>query len=218
MNLSSLTGGWRCTTGDGAKQCRDSGDCSQELETTGKHLVLRRAIMAGRCWLESSLDRSSKLGLEVLQRAKRRSETWKSVGTSHRDDSGTEKHTEVLEHPAAHMTLDSAFAKIVECMSETSNQCKRVYRSASAAELRDQERTHVCRFHAKQHLQTSRQIQTTTLTSKRAHYTGLSEPEDFLIEVSPGTYAITAAMQDAGPQTRVVHINAGESMRLTFNL
>lgn len=47
---------------------------------------------------------------------------------------------------------------------------------------------------------------------------GLSEPEDFLIDVSPGTYAITAAMQDAGPQTRVVHVNAGESMRLTFNL
>lgn len=51
--------------------------------------------MAGRCWLESSLDRSSKLGLEVLQRARRRSETWKSVGSSRRNDSGTEKHTEV---------------------------------------------------------------------------------------------------------------------------
>ncbi|XP_058243124.1 A-kinase-interacting protein 1 isoform X1 [Hemibagrus wyckioides] len=170
--------------------------------------------MAGRCWLESSLDRSSKLGIEVLQRARRRSERWKSVRASHRDHSGSEKHTEVLEHPATRMTLDDAFAKIVECMSETSNQCKTFYRSASAAELREQERAHVCRFHAK----TSRQIQTTTLTSKRAQYTGLSEPEDFLIEVSPGTYAITAAMQDAGPQTRVVHVNAGESTRLTFNL
>lgn len=29
-----------------------------------------------------------------------------------------------LEHPTAHMTLDNAFAKIMECMSETSNQCK----------------------------------------------------------------------------------------------
>ncbi|KAM9481427.1 A-kinase-interacting protein 1 [Clarias gariepinus] len=174
--------------------------------------------MAGRCWLESSLDRSSKLGLEVLQRAKRRSETWKSVGTPHRDHHGTEKHTEILEHSATHMTLDKAFAKIVECMSETSNQCKKFYRSASAAELQGQERTHVCRFHAYDLRQTSRQIENTTLTSKGAHYTGLSEPEDFLIEVSPGTYAITAAMQDAGLQTRVVHINAGESMRLAFNL
>ncbi|XP_053533929.1 A-kinase-interacting protein 1 isoform X2 [Ictalurus punctatus] len=158
-------------------------------------------IMAGRCWLDASLDRSSKLGLEVLQRAKRRSESLKNVGSSHRDDSCTEKHTEDLEHPAAHMTLDNAFAKIMECMSETSNQCKRFYRSASAAELCEQERTHVCRFHAKQLLQTSRQIQTTTITSKRAHYTALM----------PG-------MQDAGPQTRVVHISAGESMSLTFNL
>lgn len=38
--------------------------------------------MAGRCWLESTLDRSSKLGLEVLQRAKRRSQTCKSERTS----------------------------------------------------------------------------------------------------------------------------------------
>ncbi|KAF4091626.1 hypothetical protein AMELA_G00039070 [Ameiurus melas] len=51
--------------------------------------------MAGRCWLEASLDRSSKLGLEVLQRAKRRSESRKNVGSSHRDDSCTEKHTEL---------------------------------------------------------------------------------------------------------------------------
>ncbi|XP_053478941.1 A-kinase-interacting protein 1 [Ictalurus furcatus] len=187
-------------------------------KTSRVPVIRRRVIMAGRCWLDASLDRSSKLGLEVLQRAKRRSESWKNVGSSHGDDSCTEKHTEDLEHPAAHMTLDNAFAKIMECMSETSNQCKRFYRSASAAELHEQERTHMCRFHAKQLLRTSRQIQTTTLTSKRAHYTALSEPEDFLIEVSPGTYAITAGMQDAGPQTRVVHISAGESMRLTFNL
>ncbi|KAI5098134.1 A-kinase-interacting protein 1, partial [Silurus meridionalis] len=175
-----------------------------------------KAIMAGRCWLEASLDRSSKLGLEVLQKAKRRSKTWRSGGSSctRRDTS----HAEVLDHSAAHMTLDNAFAKIVECMSETSHQCKRFYSSASAAELHQQEQTHVCRFHSKRLLQTSSQIQTTALTSKRVYSTGLSEPEDFLIEVSPGTYAVTAAMQEAGPQTRVVHIDAGESMRLTFDL
>lgn len=47
---------------------------------------------------------------------------------------------------------------------------------------------------------------------------GSSESEDFLIEVSPGTYSITAAMQDTKPQTKTVRINAGESMNLTFNL
>ncbi len=47
---------------------------------------------------------------------------------------------------------------------------------------------------------------------------GSSEPEDFLIEVSPGTYSITAAMQDAKPQTKTVRINAGESTSLTFKL
>lgn len=33
-------------------------------------------------------------------------------------------YSKFLEHPAAQMSLDDAFAKIVECMSETSNQCK----------------------------------------------------------------------------------------------
>lgn len=33
-------------------------------------------------------------------------------------------YSKFLEHPAARMSLDDAFAKIVECMSETSNQCK----------------------------------------------------------------------------------------------
>ncbi|XP_060734009.1 A-kinase-interacting protein 1 isoform X2 [Tachysurus vachellii] len=127
--------------------------------------------MADRSWLEDSLGRSSKLGLEVLQRAKRRSETLKSDRLYHRNDSGTEKHSEVLEHPAACMTLDNAFAKIAMCMSETSNQCKKFYRSAE--ELHEQDRAHVCRFHGKRLLQASRQFQATSLTSKRAHYTVL---------------------------------------------
>uniref|UniRef100_A0A8C8FB61 Uncharacterized protein n=1 Tax=Oncorhynchus tshawytscha TaxID=74940 RepID=A0A8C8FB61_ONCTS len=45
-----------------------------------------------------------------------------------------------------------------------------------------------------------------------------SSPEDFHIDVSPGTYKITAGTQDSQQQTRVVRINAGESMNLTFHL
>ncbi|XP_062860799.1 A-kinase-interacting protein 1 isoform X2 [Trichomycterus rosablanca] len=173
--------------------------------------------MAGRSWLESSLDRSSKLGLEVLERSKRRSVNWKSVRSSIRS-SKKEKQSEVQEDLAVRMSLDHAFAKIVECMSETTSQCQNFYRSVGATELSERERNHVYRFHSQQLPQISGRSQHASMTSKEACCTGLSEPEDFLIEVSPGTYAVTAAMQDAGPKTRVVHINAGESMRLTFNL
>lgn len=42
--------------------------------------------------------------------------------------------------------------------------------------------------------------------------------EDFYIEVSPGTYAITASLPEAHQQTQLVTIRAGESVDLTFNL
>lgn len=45
--------------------------------------------MAGQSWMESSLQRSSKLGLEVLERAKRRSVDWSTARQS------SQKHHEV---------------------------------------------------------------------------------------------------------------------------
>lgn len=42
--------------------------------------------------------------------------------------------------------------------------------------------------------------------------------EDFFIEVTPGTYAITASMPESQQQTQLVSIKAGESVNLTFNL
>lgn len=46
----------------------------------------------------------------------------------------------------------------------------------------------------------------------------LSSPsEDYVIEVSPGTYAITASMAESEQQTQMVNVKAGESFKLTFN-
>lgn len=42
--------------------------------------------------------------------------------------------------------------------------------------------------------------------------------EDFYIEVSPGTYAITASVPEAQQQTQLVSVKAGESINLTFNI
>uniref|UniRef100_W5K8H5 A kinase (PRKA) interacting protein 1 n=1 Tax=Astyanax mexicanus TaxID=7994 RepID=W5K8H5_ASTMX len=178
----------------------------------------RTASMSGQSWLESSLQRSSKLGLEVLERAKRRSVDWPSVRRPNRKHNAKEKHAEVQEELCVHegLDLDRAFSRIVQHMSETTHQCKNFYKSSSAAKVSEQEKSHVCRFHSQQ--SPSGQHRPTNSTFRKAQYTGLSEPEDFLIEVSPGTYSVTAAMQDASPQTRVVHISAGESKSLTFDL
>ncbi|XP_037395890.1 A-kinase-interacting protein 1 isoform X2 [Pygocentrus nattereri] len=151
--------------------------------------VMRQPLStAGQSWLESSLQRSSKLGLEVLERAKRRSVDWSSARVPNQKRRAKEKHGENF------------------------------YKSVGSAKASEREKNHVCRFHSLHLPHTSRRTQPAAFASRRAHCTGLSEPEDFLIEVSPGTYSITAAVQDAGPQTRVVRINAGESKRLTFNL
>ncbi|XP_066541384.1 A-kinase-interacting protein 1 [Hoplias malabaricus] len=179
---------------------------------------MKKPSMAAQSWWETSLQRSSRLGREVLERAKRRSVDWPNERRPNQKHSEKEERRQVLEDPCVSASLDQAFDRIVQHMSETSRQCKNFYHTVGAAKVSEKEKTHMCRFHTPQLLQATSRCQPTTMTSTRVHYTGLSEPEDFLIEVSPGTYAITAEMQDAGPQTRVVHINAGESKNLRFDL
>ncbi|XP_030646779.1 A-kinase-interacting protein 1 [Chanos chanos] len=167
--------------------------------------------MASQSWLESSLRRSSRMGREVLERAQRRSVDWSSVRLSTRPEYSV-KRVETQED-LVHSNLDKAFAAIVEIMTETSNQCKNFYQSANLAKASNQEKTHVCRYHSLRVPGTSQQTPT-----ERSRVPVSSEPEDFLIEVSPGTYAITAGMQDVSSQTQVVRVDAGESRTLTFNL
>ncbi|KAK2894636.1 hypothetical protein Q8A67_011865 [Cirrhinus molitorella] len=167
--------------------------------------------MASESWLESSLRRSSKLGQEVLEKAKRRSV--RRSNTRPRP-SVFDPNERKSERDISHLNLDHAFAKIVEYMSETTRQCKKFYETVHLAQ--PSEREHICRYHSQQMLKTADQKQNASTAIKRD--IGSSEPEDFLIEVSPGTYSITAVMQDTKPQTKTVRINAGESMSLTFNL
>ncbi|NWZ72263.1 AKIP1 protein, partial [Acrocephalus arundinaceus] len=42
--------------------------------------------------------------------------------------------------------------------------------------------------------------------------------KDFYIEVSPGTYSVTAISEDMVEQTHVVDVNAGQSIDVTFVL
>lgn len=53
-------------------------------------------------------------------------------------------------------------------------------------------------------------------SSSQGHVSPASE--DFFIEVSPGTYTVTAGMPDSQQQTQLVSVKAGESVDLTFNL
>uniref|UniRef100_A0A4W5QUC7 A kinase (PRKA) interacting protein 1 n=1 Tax=Hucho hucho TaxID=62062 RepID=A0A4W5QUC7_9TELE len=166
--------------------------------------------IARQAWqMELSLLRSARLGLEVLERASRRSVDWSGANpypstTSKDDNAGSDE----VQGDSAHTSLDDAFETIAEFMAQTTYQCKNFYMSET--EPMENERTHVCRYHSQSHQRPGTSLQT------RKH--AQSSPEDFHIEVSPGTYKITAGTQDSQQQTRVVRINAGESMNLTFHL
>ncbi|KAF7658218.1 hypothetical protein LDENG_00015760 [Lucifuga dentata] len=164
--------------------------------------------MASQACLESSLRRSASLGLEVLERASRRRVDWTNVSQT---SLATDQHTQKLKR--IRTNLDDAFDTIAEFMAQTTYQCKKFYESDSCTEPSNNERSHVCRFHSRP--ETSRSAPP---SSKRVKASYNKSGEDFYIEVSPGTYAVTASVPESPQQTRLVNINAGESVNLTFNL
>ncbi|XP_070828619.1 A-kinase-interacting protein 1 isoform X1 [Chaetodon trifascialis] len=176
--------------------------------------------MAGQAWLESSLRRSASLGLEVLERASRRSVDWTSTGASQTPTS-TDEDTQIpVEVPRPRTELDDVFATIADFMAQTTHQCKRFYQSGCCVEPTDTERSHVSRFHTRSPAETTTPVLSTRKHAKVPSNRGAVSPaaEDFFIEVSPGTYAITASMPESQKQTQLVSVKAGESINLTFNL
>ncbi|XP_040894556.1 A-kinase-interacting protein 1 [Toxotes jaculatrix] len=167
--------------------------------------------MASQAWLESSLRRSASLGLEVLERASRRSIDWTSTGAS-QTPSTTDEDTQIPVK-RTHTELSDAFATIAEFMAQTTYQCKRFYESGCCTEPTDNERYHVTRFHTR-----PAAGKTTPAPPTGKHVRVSAAVEDFYLEVSPGTYAITASIPSSRQQTQLVSVKAGESINLTFNL
>ncbi|KAM3870101.1 A-kinase-interacting protein 1 [Diretmus argenteus] len=159
--------------------------------------------MANQAWLEFSLRRSATLGLEVLERASRRSvDRFQTPTTTDGDALNPVKRTD--------SDLNDAFETIAAFMAQTTHQCQKFYESGSCSEPSDTERTHVSRFHT--------HPATGTTPPNRKHDCASAVGEDFYVEVYPGTYAVTAGLPDSNQQTQTVSINAGESVNLTFNL
>uniref|UniRef100_A0A3P9N911 A-kinase interacting protein 1 n=1 Tax=Poecilia reticulata TaxID=8081 RepID=A0A3P9N911_POERE len=73
--------------------------------------------MASQAWLEFSLRRSGRLGLEVLERASRRDVDWTGIRAS--QTSATEVGTRSYRSE-----LRDAFANITSFMAQTSHHCQ----------------------------------------------------------------------------------------------
>uniref|UniRef100_A0A3Q2ZY56 A-kinase interacting protein 1 n=1 Tax=Kryptolebias marmoratus TaxID=37003 RepID=A0A3Q2ZY56_KRYMA len=104
--------------------------------------------MAHPAWLESSLRRSGRLGLEVLERASRRSVDWTGTVAPQIPPTTSDEDAHVSAK-GTRSELDEAFASIAEFMTQTTCRCKRYYECGHCSEPSDAEKTHMSRFHSR---------------------------------------------------------------------
>ncbi|XP_049579717.1 A-kinase-interacting protein 1 isoform X1 [Syngnathus scovelli] len=99
--------------------------------------------MATLAGLEYSLQKSARLGLELLDRASRRKVNWSKPPPTYASMAEIDKDL----HKKTLAELQEAFASIIKFMAETHIQCKRFYDSVGCAQGSIIEREHVPRFH-----------------------------------------------------------------------
>ncbi|NXP09047.1 AKIP1 protein, partial [Thinocorus orbignyianus] len=102
---------------------------------------------------------------------------------------------------------------------------QKYYSFTAACRCKEHEIKHICRYHGSQEIEkrvsfsfqrteasiAPSQAQTCQRETRKAS-------KDIYIEVSPGTYSVTATSEDMVRQTHVVAVNAGQSIDLTFVL
>ncbi|XP_053780515.1 A-kinase-interacting protein 1 isoform X1 [Desmodus rotundus] len=189
-----------------------------------------------------SLQRSARLGQEVLERAKRRAVDWHSlefpkgsVGVISQErpygERGPAAGPERLllgEREERRPTLSASFRTMAEFMDYTSSQCGKYYSSVPE----EGGASHVYRYHRrKSQLHScsdlrSGQSKTTSLGFGGIYQAPEYIPEasrpadniskDLYIEVYPGTYSVTVGANDLTKKTQVVAVDSGQSVDLVF--
>ncbi|XP_037696092.1 A-kinase-interacting protein 1 isoform X1 [Choloepus didactylus] len=189
-----------------------------------------------------TLQRSARLGQEVLERAKRRAVDWHSlelpkgsigVLAPERPDQERRPATGPQrlfpeEREERHPTLNASFRTMAEFMDYTSSQCGKYYSSVPE----EGGATHVYRYHrGKSELRLcsergNGQRKDTSLglggiyqaseCDLEASQPAESISKDLYIEVYPGTYSVTVGSNDLTKKTHVVAVDSGQSVDLVF--
>ncbi|XP_043923366.1 A-kinase-interacting protein 1 isoform X2 [Protopterus annectens] len=163
-------------------------------------------------WMDRSLQRSSKLSREVLERTRSRNVVWPSAIEFKKGNRDIGQICSVVcsaEEETAYATLNDAFATVLEFMAQTTAQCQKYYNSVQAGECTEHEVNHICRYHFRQLAETSNQA--TSPKNER------KTMEDIQIEVEPGKYAVTVGPCDL-KNTHLVFINPGQAVDFTVNV
>ncbi|XP_062950173.1 A-kinase-interacting protein 1 [Cynocephalus volans] len=192
-----------------------------------------------------SLQRSARLGQEVLARAKRRAVDWPSqehpkgsMGVLSREVPYRERRLAAGpqrllpgEREERHPTLSASFRTMAQFMDYTSSQCRKYYSSVPE----EGGATHVYRYHrGKSELfmcpdtrNSQREDREKTSLGSGGIYQiteralEASQPaeiisKDLYIEVYPGTYSVTVGTSDLTKKTHVVAVDSGQSVDLVF--
>ncbi|KAF1595178.1 A-kinase-interacting protein 1, partial [Eudyptes moseleyi] len=102
---------------------------------------------------------------------------------------------------------------------------QKYYSFMAACRCKEHEIKHICRYHGRQ--AGERELEFSEEEVSRSFCNEIfffpkkktrQASEDIYIEVSPGTYSVTATSEDMVQQTHVVDVNAGQSVDLTFVL
>ncbi|XP_051005163.1 A-kinase-interacting protein 1 [Acomys russatus] len=188
-----------------------------------------------------SLQRSARLGREVLERAKRRAVDWQSPERS-RGSLGVlypqgpyqerwcapDPQRLLGEREEKRPTLTASFRTMAEFMDYASSQCGKYY--SSMAE--EGGATHVYRYHRRKppdlHAysdsgdeQEQRNCRGETSVgpgsiSQEASWPAENISKDLYIEVYPGTYSVTVGSNALTKKTHVVAVDPGQSVDLVF--
>lgn len=190
-----------------------------------------------------SLQRSARLGQEVLERAKRRAVNWHSrelpagsLGVISRERPSRASRPAAVfqrflprEREERCPTLSASFRTIAEFMDYTSSQCGKYYSSMPE----EGETTHVHRYHrgkSEVHLRSNigngHQRKDTSFDHGNIYQPSectleASQPtetvfKDLYIEVYPGTYSVTVCSKGLTGKTHVVAVDSGQSVDLVF--
>ncbi|NXA21673.1 AKIP1 protein, partial [Ibidorhyncha struthersii] len=103
---------------------------------------------------------------------------------------------------------------------------QKYYSFVAACRCKEHEIKHICRYHGRQaeerEVESSEEERTEASVAPSQAQTCQQHTrqasKDIYIEVSPGTYSVTATSEDMVQQTHVVDVNAGQSIDLTFVL
>ncbi|NWH58208.1 AKIP1 protein, partial [Geococcyx californianus] len=100
-------------------------------------------------------------------------------------------------------------ALMLLCIIFSVSIVQKYYSSVAACKCKEHEIKHMCRYHGRQ--AGEREPKLSKEETRKAS-------KDVYIEVSPGTYCVTATSEGMVKQTHVVDVSAGESVDLTFVL